>query len=703
MLRGRLFLVMAISMTSVGCGASLSQRPVKSDAELGRVIVYRSGVAYFERHARVKDGKLTLKVPAERVDDFLKSLRVREAKSGRSLPVSFPTLVQNGDMVELTIQLPKDAAREVAVTYVTESAAWKPSYRIELGKQGRGRLEAWAIVDNVSGEDWEKVAVGVGSTSALSFKYDLHSVRFVERETLDGDAEVAAAPPEGGSPYAVANRQVAVAANIALDDVDRLASGEDFMDAELNGRVKPTTKARHSRAPATEPRPDASAAGKAVRGGESSRGIAALAQKLKKSGQRVRIEGYAKPQESDARGAALYRANSVRDALLRNGVSPAQLETVATGRVSDKDGVRLVTVPADQKPAQAKNEAQTSSASSNEPIGSALFVAKTPLSLEKDRSAMLSMLSADTSAAPIYYYDPISVRGNKRFAFRAVRLENPSEHTLDAGPFTVYAEGQFLGEGLSEPIPPKSTAFIPFALDKQLVVDPVVDSREEIDRLVTIQRGIVTTQAQSIRRTKLELANRGEKPADVYIRHFVPEGWKLRPTRLKVEKLRGAHFFSVTVPARGALEVEIEESQPLTKTIDISTDQGVESLALFLTKSKAVEPELQKQLDEIVRLHKEMVDTGERISTLESQMATYRERVDEIHVQLVTLRRVNQADKLSRHLAKKMDEISDRLQKATIEVTDLKGQLMTSRVALADRLAELTLKKDKDDSAVAKK
>jgi hypothetical protein len=455
--------------------------------------------------------------------------------------------------------------------------------------------------------------------------------------------------------------------------------------------------------PATEPPLETSVAARgAYGGGAGTGGIAALAQKLKQSGQRVRIEGFAKPNEPNVRNAALNRANSVRDALLRNGVPASQLETVATGRTSDKNGVRLVTVPADQRPSQAKGKAESPSAS-NEPIGSALFVAKTPLTLEKDRSAMLSILSADTAAVPIYYYDPISTRGNKRFAFRAVRLENPSEHTLDAGPFTVYAAGQFLGEGLSEPIPPQSTAFIPFALDKQLVVEPVVDTREEIDSLTTIQRGIVTTEAQSIRRTKLELANRGDKPAEVYIRHFVPEGWTLRPTKLKMEKLRGAHFFSVTVPARGALQVEIEESRPLVKTVDINTDQGVETLALFLRKSKAVQPELQKQLDEIVRLHKEMVDTGEHISTLETQMATYRERVDEIHVQLVTLRRVNQASKLSRHLAKKMEEISDRLQKATIEVTDLEGQLMTHRVALADRLAELTLKKDKDESTVAKK
>ena len=696
MLRSRTFALLLLAMTSVGCSASLSGRPVKTDAELGRVIIYRSGVAYFERHATVVDGKLVLNVPAERVDDFLKSLRLRDVKSGKSLPISFPTLVRHGDMVELGIELPKDVSREIAITYVTESPAWKPSYRVELAKDGRAKLEAWAVVDNVSGEDWERVTVGVGSTSALSFKYDLHSVRYVERETLNEGPAVALAPPTGGSPYAVAGGEVAVVGNRALDEVEALANRGAVpvvpQSANLSGRksaAKGTSPAKMKRA-------------LDFRGADPGSGgkVVSLATRLRSSGQRIRVEGYAKPGESDQKQASLGRANAVKEALVANGVPESQIEVFATGKTSDRDGVRLVATQEKAKPEQAKTGNTAGAAS--EPIGSALFIAPTPLSIKKDRSALLNMLSVTTRGEQVYYYDPVSSRGSKRFAFRAVRLENPSAHTLESGPFTVYAQGEFLGEGLSEPIPPKTTAFIPFALDRQLLVEPVVDTREEIDRLVTIQRGIVKTEAQTVRRTKLALVNRGESAAKVWVRHAVPQGWKLRDSKVKAEKLRGAHLFPVTVPARGALELVIEESQPLEKTIDINTDSGVETLALFLTKHKTVQPELQKQLDEVVRLHEDLVDNRERVVNLESQMATYRERVDEIHLQLVTLRRVQTADKLSRHLAKKMEEISERLQKTTIEVTDLKSKLMTGKIALADRLAELSLEK-KPPAALADK
>ena len=670
---------LALLLLSLGSGCAATQKPVVTEAALGRVVIYRNGVAYFERRAHVKGDELTITVPAERVDDFLKSLTVSDARTGKSLPISYPTVSGGGDEVEMTIKLPHPAPKELAITYVTASPSWKPSYRLVMGNHG-ARLEAWAVVDNVSGEDWKAVTVGVGSTSALSFKYDLKSVRLVERETLgDGNGQ-ALAPPTGGSPYQVAAGEVQVLGNVRADAVDSLG------EQPQTKRVAKSS-ARHAR-PSTDPPAEYRPTG----------GLRALAQRALDNDQRVRIEGFAKPGEADRHGASLARANAIKDELVAQGIPEAKLDVVGTARVANGDGARLVAVPlAPTKPEQPK------SSEGAEPIGSAYFVAPKPMTIEKDHSAMVSILTASTKAEPVYYYDPVSARGSKRFAFKAVRFENPSSYTLDSGPFTVYAERQFLGEGLAEPIPPHSTAFIPYALDKKVLVEPDLDTREEIDRLVTIERGIVTTETHRIRRTRLSIVNRGESAAKVVVRHAVPAGWKLRDPRKKFEKLRGAYLFPVDVPAKGSLELEIEEEQPFDKAVNINTDAGVKQIALFLESKKKLQPELERRLDEIVKMHRELRDKQDRIDTVHRQMNDYRARVDEIHVQLVTLRRVPNAQKLSRHLAQKMEEISDRLQKATLEVTDLEGQVLATRVALSDRLAELSLEGRKTEQKVAER
>ena len=146
------------------------------------MIIYRNGVAYFERHATVED-ELVLDVPGDRVDDFLKSLTVVDTATGKSLPLRIRPQRALSRCGSMRIGTPQ-GRRDVRIAYVTESPAWKPSYRVILDKNGDARLQSWGVVDNVSNERWEKVAIGVGSTSALSFRYDLHSVQTVQRETI---------------------------------------------------------------------------------------------------------------------------------------------------------------------------------------------------------------------------------------------------------------------------------------------------------------------------------------------------------------------------------------------------------------------------------------------------------------------------------------------------------------------------------------
>src|SRR6185369_4691957 len=101
----------------------------------------------------------------------------------------------------MEILLGGPAPHDVKLTYVTEAPSWKSSYRIVLGDKGKVGLQAWAIIDNTSGEDWQSVKLGVGSSSALSFRFDLQSVRMVQRDTLQSDSLFAMAPPTGGATY----------------------------------------------------------------------------------------------------------------------------------------------------------------------------------------------------------------------------------------------------------------------------------------------------------------------------------------------------------------------------------------------------------------------------------------------------------------------------------------------------------------------
>lgn len=675
--------LLLVALCSVGCASGVPQAvpPVKTEAALGRVVVYRNGVAYFERHATVRGNQLKLEVPGERLDDFLKSLTVLNVRTGKLVPISFPTREDHADEVTIRLELPKNGVHDLKITYVTESPSWKPSYRLELHGKKPARLEAWAVVHNVSGEDWKNVAVGVGSTSALSFKYDLRSVHFVDRATLTDEIQLGLAPPTGGSPYQVASKEVQV-----LGAVRRQTIGEESRtSSDFVGGVVEAGPGRGA--------PSSASAQKAARPKDD--GLMAVAKRARETKQKIRVEGYASANDSDRKGASLANANSVRDGLVRNGVPVELIDVVATGQTSSGDVARVVAMePPESRP-------DVTPTGGDEPLGDAYFLTEVPLDVEKNHSAMVNLLSTEVSAESVYFYDPISQRGSSRFAFRAVLFDNPSVHTLDPGPVTVYADGQFLGEGLSDPIQPKSRAFVPFSLDRKLIVESKDGGREEIDRLVTAERGILRTEARRIKSSELTLTNRGQSEVTVYVRHTPSAGYKLL-LPAKGEKFRDGYLFPIKVAAGGSSTLAIEEATPIQKTVDIRGSAGIGELKLYLrVAAQRLDPDTRTRLDQIVEMHRAMAELEERRRTAMLQSETYRQRIDELNTQLVSLRRVPQAQQLSRNLAQKMEELSQRLQKLTLSAADLEGQLLAERVALEDRLAELTL--GKETTRVARK
>lgn len=703
-------LLAAVVLAAPGCAKRLPAIELP-DAPLGRVVVYRNGVAYFERHASV-EGELTLSVPAARVDDFLKSLTVVDTKTGESLPLSYPTVsAGRSGSVSMTIAIPK-GRRDVRIAYVTESPAWKPSYRVMLadggkpGTKANARLQAWAIVDNVSDEAWRKVAVGVGSTSALSFRYDLHSVQTVERETIDTGTALAAAPPSGGSPYAITGANVRVFADLGAESIDALertpAATRDGAGISLAGS---TAAPERSYAPMV----DASRAAGVERRSRGSRGggrdkaavaeaadpatpppppppaLDEVAAQLASNAVRVRVEGWAAEGDGDREAAGLRRANTLRDSLIARGIAAERIEVVGHADVASSDKlVRIVEAEAHELPSQAR-----AAGDDDAMLGDAQFMTDKPMTIEAGYSGMVTLFDTATTGERVFLFDPISERGSQRFAFNAIRVVNPTDNTLDAGPITVYANQAFLGEGLTEPIPPRAAALVPYGLDRSMAVERELETREEIQAFRTIERGVATTETQRIRTISLSVSNRGHAPARVFVRHRVESGWTLRDAHEDLERLGTDLLVPLDVAAGKTGTLVLVESTPITTTIDLRSAAGAEAVTRYLEHHPEAGA-LRTALLAIVDAQQDLHAVAETLVTRRALADALRTRVDELTVQLLALRKVDRAKRLSTHLAKRMRELGDRRDAVAAEISDLETRALERRIDVDGMIADLS-------------
>jgi len=797
---------------------------------LGRVVVYRNGVAFYERRAIVNDGKLTVHVPRDRVDDFLKSLTVVDPVTRKPLSVTIPRKeADDGSYLTMTLETMDVKSAEVLLTYVTEAPAWKPSYRVVVGKNNKVMLEGWAIVDNTTTEDWKGVLVGVGASSALAFRYDLWSVRQIDRDLLAGEEKFAIAPPTGMSPYvessaeelvaldasevrtgASANKNdvktgsaagsqgdsygasfsgsaslepsgpsgtvqgtvmdsksgeklagvtvVATAANrkdtqTAITDENgqyqiKLPRGTytiSFYYAETtiertgvtvaaqkatpvfqkidSSRTGGETIKITSRAPMIDPAgttqsikvdggytrniavpgrtferdfggfdgnygtredsPSAPPSPPPVKQGDEK--LEAIADKVIKARKNVVIEVHGTPAtaaQATARGAA------VKNKLVDDGVPASRVHIVP--RIGPNEGNQVRVLAVDQPPKSDEGTQKVRDLGDDTPVGESHFMADRPMTVRAGTSAMVAMLHGETTGGVVYLYDPISERGDQRFAFKAVRLDNPTSDTLEPGPVTVYGDGRFIGEGITEPVPPRASVVVPFALDKQVVVSASSSEEDRIAKLITVQRGILTAEVQHRRQTRFTVTSRLAEPAQVFLRHRLAEGWTLVESPKDFMRVGDSQLFQITLGPMETTYVTIAEATPVQRTFQLGNEDALGMMNVFINEPGA-SPQLKAQIEAMLKTHRNGADLLDKIQTLREQLGEYRARSGELHAQLVTLKAVKTGGELMISLRGKLAETSDRIQKTTIALVDAQEHLMLTRVKFQNQLADLRL------------
>lgn len=77
------------------------------------------------------------------------------------------------DAKTITVTSEGAGQREMMVSYTIAAPIWKTTYRVVLDEQGKPFFQGWAIVDNVSEENWEDVQLSLVSGSPVSFIQNL--------------------------------------------------------------------------------------------------------------------------------------------------------------------------------------------------------------------------------------------------------------------------------------------------------------------------------------------------------------------------------------------------------------------------------------------------------------------------------------------------------------------------------------------------
>ncbi len=98
------------------------------------------------------------------------------------------------DMRTITLNLEGSGERDVRLDYVVAAPVWKTAYRLILDADGVPRLQAWAVIENATGDDWSDVAVTLSSGAPVTLAQRLHERYWHTRPEIPVLAQTIAPP-----------------------------------------------------------------------------------------------------------------------------------------------------------------------------------------------------------------------------------------------------------------------------------------------------------------------------------------------------------------------------------------------------------------------------------------------------------------------------------------------------------------------------
>ena len=635
-----------LSLSLVGCGAGPAVLG-SDDLPVRRVVLYRNGVAYFERSGQFEGNELEFGVRQSEVGDFLSSLTAIERGEGGVRSVSFevpepevpatppaPPPPQPGPYgypsppppppaaepapdadprVDVRLRLSGDDDHDVTVAYVVGAPIWRPTYRIVTAERGQALLQAWAVVQNTSGEDWRDVTLSLTTGAPIAFQSDLGTPVTPPRPHVTDTGEVVMAVPQ--SEVALAQGEATPPSDPAttqagFDDGNSVAAGDVAGSSPARGRS--------SRPAVTAPRPAPAPGGF--------------------GGGRPRVE----EQEI---------LNAQR---LQQSVSVMAATAVLGAGVTRYDISERVTVP----------------------DGGSTMV------------AILSRL-VPGEEAHLFAPDP-GVPLSRSHPFRVVKIANRTGAMLERGPVSVIGGGSFLGQGVLEPLPRDATTFVPFAVDRSVAVEANVETGEAEGRLVRISHGMVTVERFTERTTVYQVRNGGAAAVKVYVRHTrMPGATILRPPA-GTEQTETSALAPIRTAARGEQELRLVERTPVQRTVEFISDVAADAVALYLS-GPAVDAAAGPALRRALELRTQLVTAQRAVATASEQRHELSRNAEETRQNLEAIRALASAADLRQRLVTRLSDLDQRIAALTRTIVDNQTTSSELQVRLADALQDVTL------------
>lgn len=706
----RAVILALIALLSAPAGLSLGQEientETNGDAEVpvNRVVLFNSGVGYFEHAGKVTgDASVDLKFDVGDVNDLLKSMVLRDLGGGQISTVTYGSrdpitktlqtfaidLTSNPTLGQLLAQIRGEKIDIEAPTKIEGTIVGVETKKEQVGENQVVEVEYLNVLTD---EGLRRIALdSVGRIKLANKELDkefrqalsvLASGHATDKKTVtlkflgDGERDVRIGYIQEAPVWKTSYRLV-------LDDEDKPflqgwaivenTSDTDWQDVRLSlvsGRpisfVMDLYSPLYAQRPTVVPELFASLRPQVYEQYLRGKERRFLAQE-RSSGSPAASAPASESAESRASVDAKARSGVFG---VGGGLADRNISAEAPARTDFFDSEAL------------QNTAQTAAQGGD--VGELFqYDIKNPVTLARQRSAMLPIVNESVSGKKVSIYNP---NVHAKHPLNGVELKNSTDLHLMQGPVTVFDGGVYAGDARIPDLPPGSDRLLSYALDLEVEVAPTSDFRPQNLLSVRIEKGVLIATYKQSRVQNYTIKNSGDSEKRVLVEHAFDPQWKLVQPEKPTEKTRDMYRFAVAAKPGKPAELKIEEQQEVRQDVAI-TNLGDDAIRIYLS-SKVVSDSVKEALKEIVRRKTELADLQRQHQQKNQEIATIDQEQTRIRE---NMRAIDRNTDLYNRYVKKFTVQEDRIETLREESRELEQRITAAQRSLDEYLSKLNL------------
>jgi hypothetical protein len=311
------------------------------------------------------------------------------------------------------------------------------------------------------------------------------------------------------------------------------------------------------------------------------------------------------------------------------------------------------------------------------------YAIATPVSIPRQQSAMLPIVNADVKGEKLSIYNA-SVQ--LKHPLYGLKFTNLTGLHLMQGPITVFDGGVYAGDAKIEDVPPGGERLISYGLD--LDTEVASESKGQPEELLSVRllKGTLITTRKYVRTTEYTVKNSGKQAKTVLVEYPIEPTWTLVSPKKPAEKTRDLYRFRVEAQPGKPVELAVDEQRTDRQLMALTNiDDGT---IQFYTSAKVVSEPVKAALAEVVKQKHVLEQVAVELGGRQQQIRDIGEDQARIRQNMAQL---DHNTDVYKNYVKKFSEQETEIEKLRGQIAGLTARIAGLRKSLDEYLLGLDL------------